>query len=61
MVNNKKLMWNSSNYFVSSDLKETNKGLDDNNNGELRPDSIKLDDDKKISFNNNGSINEKSC
>ncbi|CAB4373784.1 unnamed protein product [Rhizophagus irregularis] len=47
--------------FVSSDFKETNKGLDDNYNEELRPDSVKLDDDKKISFNNtnNGSINEK--
>ncbi|PKK73890.1 hypothetical protein RhiirC2_775485 [Rhizophagus irregularis] len=49
--------------FVSSDFKETNKGLDDNYNEELRPDSVKLDDDKKISFNNtnNGSINEKFC
>ncbi|CAB5362707.1 unnamed protein product [Rhizophagus irregularis] len=47
---------------VDSDLKETNEGLlDDNNNEELRPDSVKLDDDKKILFNNtnNGSINEK--
>ncbi|RGB29518.1 hypothetical protein C1646_766487 [Rhizophagus diaphanus] len=47
--------------FVSSDLKETNKGLDDNNNEELRPDSVKLDDDNKISFNNtnNGSTMRK--
>ncbi|UZN99921.1 uncharacterized protein OCT59_001183 [Rhizophagus irregularis] len=32
-----------------SDFKETNKE-DDNNDEELRPDSVKLDDDKKISL-----------
>ncbi|RGB35929.1 hypothetical protein C1646_758681 [Rhizophagus diaphanus] len=57
MVNNKKLT-----DIDDNNLKEKNKGLDDNNNKELRPDSMKLDDDKEISVNNtnNGSINEKS-
>ncbi|CAB5362694.1 unnamed protein product [Rhizophagus irregularis] len=38
-----------------SDFKETNKE-DDNNDEELRPDSVKLDDDKKISVNNTNNV-----
>jgi hypothetical protein len=50
------------NNFISSGFKETNKGLDDNNNEELRSDSVEFDGDKKISANNiiNGSNNEKT-
>ncbi|RGB29521.1 hypothetical protein C1646_766493 [Rhizophagus diaphanus] len=44
--NNKLKLSTQSNEIQSniknSDLKETNKGLDDNNNGELRPDSIMI-------------------
>lgn len=62
MVNSKKLTDIEKNLrethqiiFVSSDFKETNKE-DDNNDEELRPDSVKLDDDKKISVNNTNNV-----